>query len=810
MSNMPPESDTQTLDEPAIASWEWVFADNSLALSEGMCTILQIPPRDERIGFDDFIHYVHPEDRKDLRNAIFQAYRAGKPFSDHFRIIDTENQIRLLKSSGRLITDKESNNLSLFCTVEEIAEKTPDSISTEQPYFLQLLYDRLADGFLITDLNGNLLDVNNACCQILEKSREELLLKNLRDLQSAENTDLEKNLKITIDTGEHLFKLLHPTHQGETLILEMKGSLSDHNNHHVLAFFVQDVTEHTHNKDEIKRENMKLKLLLDSAGDGIYAVNKYGNCSFINRSAQEKLGYSRQQVLGKNMFELIHLNRGHDLTQEPTDYISQVLTTGRPVRLEETEIWRKDSRSFPADLSSHPLVENGQLVGAIVVFRDITKQHSLAMQLEYQASHDTLTGLINRSELLIRINRALASAKQEGRSHTLLFLDLDQFKIINDNSGHAAGDELLRNIANKFKPLIRRGDSLARLGGDEFGILLLNCELHVGEKIAEKFHQLIKDYKFFWEGEKYQLGASIGVVPITSESQTASTVLSAGDTACYSAKDRGRNQIRVYRPNDTGFLRRRGDMIWLGQINQALKENRFHLYYQELRPLQQEEPGIHIEVLVKMDDIEGNRINPGNFLPAAERANLTPEIDRWVIRNTFDWMDRNKDHLEHLDSASINLSGHSLSDKTFLEFVVHEFEQRQLPRGKICFEITETVAIANLMQAQELFSALSHIGCKFSLDDFGTGMSSYGYLKNLPVDYVKIDGIFVKDIIDDTIDSKLVQSITDIAHAMKIKTIAEFVENEAIYERVKSIGVDYAQGYHVGKAEPLDELKLGD
>jgi two-component system CheB/CheR fusion protein len=211
-----------------------------------------------------------------------------------------------------------------------------------------------------------------------------------------------------------------------------------------------------------------------------------------------------------------------------------------------------------------------------------------------------------------------------------------------------------------------------------------------------------------------------------------------------------------------------------------------------------------------MDDIEGNRINPGNFLPAAERANLTPEIDRWVIRNTFDWMERNRERLGHLDSASINLSGHSLSDKTFLEFVVHEFEQRQLPRGKICFEITETVAIANLMQAQELFSALSHIGCKFSLDDFGTGMSSYGYLKNLPVDYVKIDGIFVKDIIDDTIDSKLVQSITDIAHAMEIKTIAEFVENEAIYERVKAIGVDYAQGYHIGKAEPLDTLKLGD
>lgn len=809
MSQTPPEEDTQTLDEPEMASWEWVFADNSLVLSEGMCHLLHIPLQEDRLNFEVFINYVHPEDRKDLRNAIFQAYRAGKPFEVHYRIISTDNVIRLLKSSGRIITDQEGNTLSLFSTAEEIPENSPDTISLEQPYFLKLLYNGLADGFLITDLEGKLRDVNNAYCQMLDRTRKELLLKSLYDLQSDDNEGLEQNLKATIDKGEHLFKMRLQGPQDETLTLEMKGALSDHDGQHFLLFFVRDLTERTLNKDELQRENQTLKLLLDSAGDGIYAVNKFGNCTFINSSALEKLGYSRQQVLGRNLFEMLHMSKAADGAQIPLDYISQVLTTGRAVQLEETEIWRKDGRFFPADLTSYPLVENGQMVGAVVVFRDITKQHSLAMQLEYQASHDTLTGLINRSELLVRINRALASAKHEGRTHTLLFLDLDQFKIINDNSGHAAGDELLRNIANLFKPLIRRGDSLARLGGDEFGILLLNCELPVGEQIAEKINQQIREYKFFWEGEKYQLSASIGVVPITSESQTASTVLSAGDTACYSAKDRGRNQIRVYRPDDTGFLRRRGDMIWLGQINHALKENHFYLYYQELRPLQKEEHGIHIEVLVKMDDISGNRINPGNFLPAAERANLTPEIDRWVIRNTFDWMVKNRDKLDYLDSASINLSGHSLSDKSFLEFIIHEFEQRDLPRGKICFEVTETVAIANLMQAQELFTALSHIGCKFSLDDFGTGMSSYGYLRNLPVDYVKIDGIFVKDIIDDSIDSKLVQSITDIAHEMKIQTIAEYVESEAIYERVKAIGVDYAQGYFVGKAVPLEELVLG-
>jgi len=803
-----PQNDTTPgkSEQETAASWEWVFADNSLAMSDPMARLMGFDTPQERVSFDDFIRGVHPEDRKNLRNAIFQAYRTGKPFEEIYRIITASNTVNLLRSTGRVIADDDGQPISLFSTAESISDDTPLPQSSEQPLLLKLLYDGLPEGFITTDLEGKVLEANQAMCHLMGLSLDEIKLYELGSLSPLAGT-MHDNLRQVIDEGEATFRAGASNKHGDELLLEFKGALADQDGAQFLYFFIQDVTERTQERDQLKRQNNTLRLLLDSAGDGIYAVDRMGNCTFLNRAGQELIGYSRQQVLGQNMFELIHDHKKNE-DDEIIDYVSQVLTTGRPARMEEVLLWRKDGHSFPCELSSHPLIEGGQLIGAVAVFRDITRQHSLAMQLEYQASHDTLTGLINRSELLIRINRALNSARHEGRAHVLLFMDLDQFKVINDNSGHTAGDELLRNIADKMKYEIRRGDSLARLGGDEFGILLLNCELHVGEQIAEKFRKLVQDYRFFWEGEKYQLGVSIGVVAITSHSSSAATILSAADTACYSAKDHGRNQIRIYRPDDTGFLRRRGDMLWLGQINQALKEDRFHLYYQELKPLQGPKPGLHVEVLIKMDDMEGNHINPGTFLPAAERANLTPEIDRWVIRNVFAWMSRNRDRLDALESASINLSGHSLGDKSFLDFVIREFERYQLPKGKVCFEITETVAIANLVNAQHLFSTLSRMGCKFSLDDFGTGMSSYGYLKNLPVDYVKIDGIFVKDIINDPVDAALVQSITDIAHAMNIQTIAEFVESEEIFERVKNIGVDYAQGYHVGQSIPLDELPL--
>ncbi len=804
------EQDTLTMASlQGSATWEWGFAENRLALSEQMATLMGLSPeRAARLDFDEFVRHIHPEDRRDLRNAVLRAYRRGEPCEEFFRLIRPDNTVVLVRSRGRIIPAEDGSPRSLLSSVSVVQDSTHGA-EDDQDYLLRLVYNGLPEGFVITDLAGNIRQVNATYCEILDQKEPVLLEHSLIDLRSGQSeADVRAFLRQVVEQGQAEGRLRQRNRHDDTLELLFRGHLGDHEGRQFLYFFVTDVTERTLGRDELKRENRRLQLLLDSAGEGIYAVNKYGNCTFVNRAAQELLGYGRQQLLGRNVFELIH-GRDEDGRPQANDPIGQVLSTGKPQKVEDILVWRRDGRSFHAEYAIYPLVQEGRLVGAICVFRDITRQRSLALQLEYQSSHDTLTGLINRSELLIRINRALGSARHEGRTHALLFLDLDQFKVINDNSGHAAGDELLRSLATRFRQEIRRGDSLARLGGDEFGILLLNCDLEYAERIAAKFRDLVNSCRFEWEGEKYKLGVSIGVVPITPDSRSASAILSAGDTACYSAKDAGQNQIKIYRPDDTGFLRRRGDMLWLGRINEAINEDRFRLFYQEIRPLQDSDEGLSFEVLVKMLDEDDRLIEPGEFLPAAERASMTPQIDRWVIRHVFDWMERQGgERLKRLGHISINLSGHSLSERDFLDFVVHEFDQRGLPQGKLCFEVTETVAIANLINAQHIFSRLAEMGCLFSLDDFGTGMSSYGYLKNLPVDFVKIDGVFVRTLTEDNIDAKLVESITDIAHEMGIRSIAEYVENAQIMERLKAIGVDYAQGYFIGEPRPLDSLRL--
>lgn len=804
-----PMSDQDTLTMASLhgsATWEWGFADNRLVLSEQMLELMGLEA-DQALDFEAFVRNIHPEDRRDLRSAVLHAYRRLEHYEAFFRLIRPDNTVLLLRSRGRIILAPDGTPRSLLSTVS-VVEDSSHGAEDEQGYLLRLVYNGLPEGFVITDLDGNIQQVNATYCELLDQKESFLLEHGLLDLRSGQSEpDVRAFLREVLEQGQAERRLQQRNRHGDTLDLLFRGHLGDHAGRQFLYFFVTDVTERTLGRDELKRENRRLQLLLDSAGEGIYAVNRYGNCTFVNRAAQELLGYGRQQLLGRNIFELIHAS-GDD-AQQASDPIEQVLSSGRPLKVEDITVRRRDGRVFHAEYSIYPLVQEGRLVGAICVFRDITKQRSLAMQLEYQSSHDTLTGLINRSELLIRINRALGSARAEGRTHALLFMDLDQFKVINDNSGHAAGDELLRNLASRFRQEIRRGDSLARLGGDEFGILLLNCDLEYAERIAAKFRDMVNACRFEWEGETYKLGVSIGVVPITAESRSAAAILSAGDTACYSAKDVGRNSIKLYRPDDTGFLRRRGDMLWLGRINEAINEDRFQLYFQEIRPLQDSSEGLSFEVLIKMQDEDGRIVEPGDFLPAAERANMTPQIDRWVIRHVFDWMERQGSaRLGRLGHVSINLSGHSLSDRGFLDFVVHEFDQRGLPQGKLCFEVTETVAIANLINAQQIFSRLAEMGCLFSLDDFGTGMSSYGYLKNLPVDFVKIDGLFVRNLMQDNIDAKLVESITDIAHEMGIRSIAEYVENEQILERLKSIGVDYGQGYFIGQPQPLESLRL--
>lgn len=433
--------------------------------------------------------------------------------------------------------------------------------------------------------------------------------------------------------------------------------------------------------------------------------------------------------------------------------------------------------------------------------------------LSFQASHDALTGLINRREFELRLERALESARLQGRTHVLCYLDLDQFKIVNDTCGHGAGDELLRQLTVLLQANVRESDILARLGGDEFGILLENCPLQMAHDVAEVLRRAVEEYRFVWKTKFFVVGASFGLVELNQDSTTVAAALSSADEACYAAKDRGRNCIHVFQVEDSELIRRHGEMQWVTRIASALEENRFRLYGQTISPLSPEnDGGKHFEVLLRMLAEDGVEvILPMAFIPAAERYNTMKGIDRWVVSNTLDFLcaqNFGKGAHGAFDTCSINLSGASLCDENFLDFVLAQFERYPVAPQNICFEITETAAILNLSAAVELIHALKKIGCRFALDDFGSGLSSFTYLKNLPVDYLKIDGTFVKDMASDLIDYAMVQSIQNIGHVMGLQTIAEFVENETVLRMLKEMGVNYAQGSWIDKPKPVEQLIL--
>jgi diguanylate cyclase (GGDEF)-like protein len=431
---------------------------------------------------------------------------------------------------------------------------------------------------------------------------------------------------------------------------------------------------------------------------------------------------------------------------------------------------------------------------------------TMARQLSYQASHDMLTGLSNRREFERQLERAILNARNENTHHVLCYMDLDQFKVVNDTCGHRAGDELLQQLSHLLNESIREHDVLARLGGDEFGLLLMECSLSKARDIADMLRQQIRDYRFAWKDRSFEVGVSIGVVPITAQVGSLIDILSLADAACYVAKEAGRNRVHVADEQDKAVARHHREMEWIHRISHAFENEQFVLYFQPIISLVDE--GKHSvprgEVLLRMYDDNGEMIFPMAFIPAAERYNLMPTIDRWVVRRTLGMMREAQGPASVPPfRCTINLSGQSFTDEYFLDFVLEQFNECGVDASYVCFEITETAAITNLSRARRFIDTLKQRGCYFSLDDFGSGLSSFGYLKGLQVDYIKIDGSFVKDMAVDTLDRAMVESINQIGHVMGLKTIAEFVENDSIVSELRDMGVDYVQGFAIATPEPL-------
>ena len=572
-----------------------------------------------------------------------------------------------------------------------------------------------------------------------------------------------------------------------------------------------DITARKKAEQALHAAKEHAEVTLQSIGDAVITLDQKGNISYLNAVAEQLSGWSCSEATGKPFENVIRVFDENDGNPVPTPMGFEPDPADQVTRHNHIVLISRNGDEHSVEQISAPIRDrSGSINGVVTVLRDVSTERNLKRQLYWQATHDDLTGLANRSSFEARLTEAIESARLYHEEYALLYMDLDQFKVVNDTCGHVAGDELLRQLASLLKKNLRGADTLARLGGDEFGILLDRCPLNDAVSIAQSLKESIRDYRFGWENKTFEVGACIGVVAVNSTSASREHLMSAADVACYAAKDLGRNRVHLYEGAEGDLSQRHGEMHWVTRISEALQGDRFVLYKQDIVGIRDGQDEVHQEILLRMLDDDGKIVPPGAFIPAAERYNLMPAIDRWVIRNLFtiyaEQIQRSSARQNRAPGQqiyTINLSGNSINDTDFLKFVREQILRHNLPAENFCFEITETSAITNLSSATDFIHELKQLGCLFALDDFGSGLSSFGYLKNLPVDFLKIDGQFVKDIVDDPIDAEMVRSINEIGHVMGMRTIAEFVENDAILAKLKDIGVDYAQGYGIAKPEPL-------
>ena len=795
--------------------WDWNFVTAEVYLSPRWLEMLgyvegDLPRTLETATLEMWKDLIHPDDQPwvfDCLNAHLNDPTILYQFE--YRVLTKSGEWKWIGNYGKVVAWNEAGQPTRMAgTHRDVNDRKQAEIALQ--HHSEVRYRAIVEDQteLITRYlaDGTITFVNRAYALYFGRSPEELVgshyqpvifeadreqVTQLVTSMNADNPVAVIENRVIVD-GEVRWTLWH-----NRMLVDEQGQFIE------FQSVGRDITALKQTEARLFHEKELAQVTLRSIGDAVITTDATGRVEYLNPVAESLTRWTQSAAQGLPLVEVFRIV--HETTREPVQNpVEEALQENKIVGLaNHTVLIARNGHEIAIEDSAAPIHDReGQIIGAVMVFHDVTQTRTLSRQLTWQANHDALTGLVNRREFEGRVEQALTFAKLDSQVHALCYLDLDRFKIVNDTCGHVAGDELLRQVTTLLQKKIRKADTLARLGGDEFGVLLNQCTLEQALRVAHEMRECVQEFRFVWQEQIFAIGASIGLVGIDADSESLAEIISTADAACYTAKNRGRNRVYVAQTNDQERLQQRGEMQWVGRIAQALEHDRFCLYAQPIAALTSEaQNGDHYEVLLRLWDEQGNLVPPMAFIPAAERYNLMHLIDRWVIRTLFRGWLTDADGQQSV--YAINLSGSSINDDQFIDFLYEQFTLYSVSPKRVCFEITETVAIANLTKASQFIQELQRIGCRFALDDFGAGMSSFAYLKSLPVDYLKIDGAFIRNIVENSVDDAIVSAITQIAKVMGIRTIAEFVENDAILERITAMGIDYAQGYGIAEPRPL-------
>jgi diguanylate cyclase (GGDEF)-like protein/PAS domain S-box-containing protein len=742
---------------------------------------------------------------------LLVAWRAGKNRRETERLRDDVHRLLAGTSpDARIIVNGRAGPyVDIAASVNRLLDRTAEAATANTAFkdHFETLANTVPEVALVH--TGTILYANEAAAALFGVGPEALRGKQMTDLmRPAYRAMMRKHVSSGLEGDAAIepieVQLINGDDDG--LWVELFSRRIEYMGQAALVSVARDITHRKSLEASLGRGKLQARVTLESIGEGVITTDGAAAIDYMNEAAEQLLGISRSVAIGKKLPELIGLLDEVERTSLG-DPVALCLSERRRVNLGRRALLvsKQSKREFSTELTASPIRgPERELAGCVVIFHDVTEMRGLTREMSYQASHDALTGLVNRAEFQRRLDLALKTTRGEGTGHVVCYLDLDRFKVVNDTCGHMVGDNLLREVASLLKDKVRDSDTVARVGGDEFAMLLWGCPLDKARQIADDVVQAVHDYQFTWRDRIFDLGVSVGLVEVGPEAGSSEAMLSAADSACYVAKQHGRGRAHVYSARDELLARERGEILWLQRLQRALKENQFELYVQPIIAVSgRVADGPAAEILLRMRDESGASVLPGQFLGAAERYQLMSHVDRWVVQAALTSIANGAPHLPEGRTCSINLSAQSLGDESFLDFVVNLLDHTGVAPGKLCFEIAEPAVMNNLDQARRFINVLHGIGCRFALDDFGSGMGSFANLKHLSLDYLKVHGTYTRDLHHDSVNREMVAAVIKLARSLDFRVVAEQVEDQETFEAVRSLGIDFIQGFIVERPRPL-------